>query len=118
MLSSQGETLTSDNQRSVRGNAFVMHGGETIEASSLLSPADIDHFTSVTSPPKRTNPKPMNMTDFVLVGQGLIEASAEQLSPSDRKLYYRRQSFSSPKVLPSDPLPLESEESLTDAWLS
>ena len=35
-------------------------------------------------------------TGFVLVGHGTMEASSsEPLSPSDRKLYYKRQSFSS-----------------------
>ena len=84
-------------------------------SSSQLSPADISHFQSVASPSKRKEQADIE-TGFVLIGHGMMEASAsEPLSPSDRKLYYKRSSFSSPKVTHADPLPPPEEESLLTA---
>jgi len=116
-----GERLTSNNRRS---HEFVMWAGDgstpSIEASGPLSPNDVNHFeqTKSLASPKQ-EPAPDARTGFVLVGHGAMEASVEPLSPSDRKLYYKRQSFSSPKVLPraTDLLPPPDDPELTGAFL-
>ena len=70
--------------------------------SNPLSPSDVNHFQRAKRASKESAEAAQdNASAFVLVRQGSMEASGNQpLSPSDRKLYYKRQSFSSPKVAP------------------
>jgi len=120
-LVQNGEELTSDNRR--LGDWLMLGDGNDRIAgsSSQLSPADVHHFQSVALPSKRKEQAEID-TGFVLIGHGIMEASAsEPLSPSDRKLYYKRSSFSSPKVTHArDPLPPPEEDEglLTPAFLS
>ena len=125
-MSHDGEMLTSDNRHI---SSFVMRGETTIEScapqhppslvprhecahqdslrfgsnngrSDPLSPTELDHFESLAKASPTRTKEPATDTGFVLVRKGSMDASVDPLSPSDRKLYYKRQSFSSPKVLP------------------
>ena len=68
--------------------------------SSPLSPVDRAHFVLAQGFGSPSRASADQSKGFVLVGHGVIEPSVGELSPSDRKLYYKRQSFSSPKVTP------------------
>jgi len=97
MMADNGEMLTSDNRR--MSASFVMHGDASITASTPLSPIDVHHHVelakSVVHSPARAQAVDSSK-GFVLVGNGSMEGS-EPLSPADRKLYYKRQSFRSPR---------------------
>jgi len=94
MLSDDGSHMTSNN---AGVNEFVMHGDQ-LECTSPLSRDDKVLFRA-----RATSSQSMaeaGDSAFVLVRQGSIESSAP-LSPTDKKMYFRRHSHGSPRLGPA-----------------
>jgi len=96
MLSDEGSTIHSNNKGA---SEFVMLG-QDLECSSPLSSQEKELFKRRASRFSKEDADPSDSGAFVLISPGRFEASAEPLSPTDRKLYFRRQSHSSPRIAP------------------